>query len=135
MSKLAGANLLLLALLVGHSVDHAANQPARELPGSAELLGLTGIALVAITTVLALRRDRLAPAASIYVGAVTAHGFVAVHLLPGWSSLVSDPYWDFGPNALSWVMVLAPFAAALLLTGLGIQARGHERRLAPAARS
>ena len=36
---------------------------------------------------------------------------MAVHLLPAWSSAISDPYWDFHANAVSWALALAPLVA------------------------
>ena len=91
MSRLARINLLLLALLVAHTVDHGVNQPARDLPASGTVIAVTGFFLLAASSVLALRRSPLAPVAAIVAGLGTALGLVAVHLLPGWWGLHQRP--------------------------------------------
>jgi hypothetical protein len=115
MTRLAQLNLLVFVLLVGHVVDHSVNQPTRDLPVTGGLFGIAGFVLVAASATIALKRSPWAPAVSLYAGAMTAIGFVAIHLLPQWSGAISDPYWDFDANALSWVLLLAPLAASLAL--------------------
>ena len=123
MSQLARANLLLFALLLAHTVDHAVNQPARDLPATGTLFGVAGFAIAAVSSVLALqRRAPAAAGAALAAGLATAAGLVAIHLLPAWSEPVSDPYWDFAANALSWALLAAPLAVSLWLGALG--ARG-----------
>jgi hypothetical protein len=78
--------------------------------------------------VLALRRSSSAPAAAIAAGLATAAGIVAVHLAPGWSAAISDPYWDFDANALSWVLAIAPLIGGLALAAIG----GRAMHLSPA---
>ena len=119
MTRLAQVNLLLFAALIAHTVDHAVNQPARDLPASGTVVGIAGFVIVAVAAVAALRRSSLAAPASVFAGLATAFGIVAVHLLPGWSELVSDPYADFDPNALSWALAIAPLAIGLWLAALG----------------
>ena len=131
MSRLARANLLLFALLIAHAVDHSLNQPSRDLPATSGLFGIAGFILVAASTTLAVRRSPLAPAASVYAGAVTAIGVVAIHLLPYWWGFVSDPFWDFQANALSWLILLAALGAALAVTAIG----ASEVRRDPAPRT
>jgi hypothetical protein len=121
MSKLAKANLILFVLLIAHLVDHAVNQPTRDLPATGTAAGLAGFVIVATAAVLAIRRSPLAPAAAIVSGAATAAGFVAIHLLPSWSSEISDPYWDFSANAISWALIIAPLIAAGWLIALGVR--------------
>lgn len=130
MTLLARLNLLLLALLVAHTLDHGLNQPARDVPASGTAIGLAGFALLAASSVLALRRSPLAPATAIVAGLATVTGIVAVHLLPGWWGFVSDPYWDFDANALSWALALAPLLAGIWLAAAGFReeaARGSGR--------
>ena len=130
MSRLARANLILFALLVAHTLDHALNQPSRNLPASASFIGITGFLLAAASTTLAVRRSPLAPSASLFAGSITALGVVAVHLLPSWWGFVSDPFWDFHANALSWLILLALLGASLVVAALG----AAEHRRAPAPR-
>lgn len=118
VTRLARANLLVLVLLAAHTLDHAVNQPQRSLPATGGVVGVVGFVILAISATLALRRSPLAPAASALAGSLTALGFVAIHLLPQWSGAISDPYWDFSANALSWVLLLAPLAAALALAAV-----------------
>jgi hypothetical protein len=129
MTALARVNLLLFAALVAHSVDHAVNQPVRELPASATVIGVLGFVVVAASAVAALRRLEIAPAASAFAGIATALGVAAVHLFPSWNELVSDPYADFGANAISWALAIAPLAIGLWLAALGLRAL---RRPSPA---
>ncbi len=121
LSSLTKANLLLLGLLVFHTIDHAAGQPTRDLPGSSSLVGAIGFAIVAGSTWLAVQRSPLAPEVSSIVGALTAFGLVVVHLLPSWWTWVSDPYWDFEASYLSWLSLIALLASSLYLTALGLR--------------
>jgi len=122
MTRLARLNLLVFALLAAHTLDHALNQPQRSLPATGGAIGLLGFLIVAASATLALRRSPIAPAASAVAGALTAAGFVAIHLLPSWSRAISDPYWDFNANAVSWILLVAPLVAALALAAAGVRA-------------
>jgi hypothetical protein len=119
MTRLAKLNLLVFALLVAHTLDHAVNQPQRNLPATGGVIALLGFMLVAASATLAVRRSPLAPTLSTFAGLATAAGFVAIHLLPAWSTAISDPYWDFNANAVSWLLLLAPLAASLALAAEG----------------
>ena len=119
MNRLARLNVLLMGLLVAHTLDHALNQPARDVPASGGLIALAGFTLVAASTVLALRRSPFAPTAAVAAGLAVALGILAVHLAPGWWGFVSDPYWDFDPNALSWLLAIAPALGGLALAAEG----------------
>ena len=130
MSRLAKLNLTLLALLALHVVDHAINQPTRDLPVTGGFVGVAGFAVVAASSVLAVRRSQWAPAAAVFAGLTTALGFAAIHLLPAWSEPISDPYWDFAANALSWVLMLAPLAVSIVLAAQGAR---ELRQTAPIA--
>ncbi len=120
------ANLVLFLFLIAHTADHAVNQPSRTLPGALDVIGLVGFIAIAVSLLLALRRSPLAPLAAVLVGAVTAISFIAIHLLPQWGAL-SDPYWDFDANALSWVLVLGPTIAAAVLAVVGSREIGAAR--------
>lgn len=121
LSNLTKANLLVLGLLVVHTIDHGAGQPARDLPGSANLAGAVGFALIAGSTWLALQRSPLAPEVSAVVGLLTATGIVVIHLMPSWWTWVSDPYWDFDASFASWLSLIALLAAAVYLAALGMR--------------
>jgi len=120
LSNLTKANLLVLGLLVFHTIDHAAGQPTRDLPGSSSLVGAIGFALTAVSAWLALQRSPLAPEVSAAVGALISVGVIAVHLLPSWWTWVSDPYWDFDASFLNWLSVIALLASSVYLTALGL---------------
>lgn len=121
MSTLTKANLLVLGLLVLHTIDHAAGQPTRELPGSSSIVGAIGLAITAASSWLALQRSPLAPEVSAAVGGLTTFGIVAVHLLPSWWTWVSDPYWDFDASFASWLSLIALLASALFLAATGLR--------------
>lgn len=132
MSKLARLNLLVFALLAAHTVDHAVNQPQRDLPPTGGLIAFAGFAVVAASTVLALRRSPHSPVAAAFAGVATVVGFVAIHLLPSWSGEVSDPYWSFSANVLSWALLIAPLVAATALAAAGLRELRAARRPATA---
>jgi hypothetical protein len=129
MSRLAKLNLAVFALLALHTVDHAVNQPTRDLPATGGLVALAGFSVVAASTVLAIRRSEWAPAAAVFAGITTTLGFAAIHLVPSWSERISDPYWDFEANAVSWALLIAPLVAAV---ALAVQGAREARALAPA---
>jgi hypothetical protein len=120
MDSLARSGLVLFVLLAAHTVDHAINQPAREVPAISGLVGLIGFAIVAAAIVLALLGNPYAPEGAIIAGAGTVAGFIVIHLLGDWTPL-SDPYWDFDANPLSWALLIAPMIAALALTAEGVR--------------
>lgn len=120
MDSLTRSGLVLFVLLGAHTIDHAVNQPAREVPALSGLVALLGFSVVAAAIILATRRSAYAPAAAVLAGASTVAGFVVVHLLPDWTPL-SDPYWDFAPNLLSWALIAAPVVAAIGLTLTGLR--------------
>ena len=113
IDRLARSELLLFGLLALHTVDHAVNQPSRDLPAGSGAIGIAGFALVAVAIVAALFRTRGAAPIGLLAGAGTLAGFVVVHL-PGFGPL-ADPFADFSPNALSWVLLIAPMVAAVLV--------------------
>lgn len=47
---------------------------------------------------------------------MTAFGFLAIHVV-GFGP-VSDPYADFGANALSWVLLIAPLLTSLVVAAI-----------------
>jgi hypothetical protein len=120
VTPLARAAAALLALQVGHALDHVANQPSRTLATEVTAPGLLGIAATTLLLALAWRRRPEAPALAVLVGFGTVLGFAVVHLAPHWSAF-SDPYGDLSLNAVSWVMVALPMVAALYVGLLGLR--------------
>ncbi len=114
MKGLFRATLLLLALQVIHVADHSFNQPSRDLGIQGTAVGVLGFLALFGCLYLASREDPLAPLACAVTGFGTALSFVAIHIAPHWS-LLSDPYSEFGANAVSWLIVSASIAAALAL--------------------
>ncbi len=131
MSTLAKLNLLLFVALIAHTIDHAVNQPARDLPVTGSIVAVIGFSIVALSTVLAVMDRPQAPVAAIFSGLATALGIVAIHLAPSWYSQVSDPYWDFAANAISWALLIAPLAAAVALVAAGVQLRRGQAQARP----
>jgi len=118
LSRLAKSELVLFALLGAHTLDHALNQPARELPSGGGIVGLAGFALVAIAIVFAIAGGRLAAPVGLGAGLGTLVGFAVVHL-PGVGPL-ADPYFEFSPNAISWLLLAAPIIASVVVAALAV---------------
>ena len=124
MDSLTRWGLAVFVLLGAHTLDHAANQPSRDVPALGGVVGLLGFVIVATAVVLASRRSTYAPEAAIGAGLLTVFGFLVVHLLPDWTPL-SDPYWDFEADAMSWLLLIAPLVAAIGLTVQGFRELGR----------
>lgn len=122
MTRLSIASAVLVVLLLLHIADHAARQDTA-VPDALGAFGLAGTALAVAVLALALTRHRLAPAAAAALGAGTALGFVAGHVVPEWSAALSLPYADIDVDALSWASVGAAVAAALWLAVEGARTR------------
>lgn len=130
LTRLAKAELLLFALLGAHTIDHAVNQPARELPASGGIVGIAGFAIVAIAIAFALRGGRLAAPVGLLAGVTTVLGFLVVHI-PGAGPL-ADPYFDFDANAASWLLLVLPIAVAVLVAAIAAAELRDMRQRAPA---
>jgi hypothetical protein len=117
MTRLAGAAALFVAANVLHSLDHVrqgVDRLALEVVAGGTLLSIAAL----LALVLALRRDPRAPIVCTATGLAGALGVAAGHLAPHWSAL-SDPYPDLALDALSWAVMLAEIAAALVLAVAG----------------
>jgi hypothetical protein len=119
MPALVRPSAVLLALLVVHVADHTLRQD-RAVPGELSFLGSTGLIAAALVLALALRRRPEASALAVIVGAGTAVGFAAVHLLPHWGAF-SDPYPAAHLDALSWASMLASLLAGAWLALAGVR--------------
>jgi len=122
-SELAAANLLLIALLVVHTLDHTFRQAA-QVPAEAALAGSVGFVAAVGALLLALMGNRWAAALTGLVGLATAAGFVAIHVFPEWS-VFSQPYSDIDVDALSWTAMLVPALAAAGVGALGLSRLTH----------
>lgn len=119
MTRLATAAALFVAMNILHSLDHVRqgiDRLAVEVLAAGTLLSI--VALLGL--VLAVRRDPRAPVVCAGVGVAGALGVAASHLAPHWSAL-SDPYPGLGVDALSWAVMLAEIAAALVLAVAGVR--------------
>jgi hypothetical protein len=117
MTRLGGAAALFLAANVVHTLDHVRTGLDR-LPAEVVSAGTLLTIAAVFALVLALRRDPRAPVVCTGVGVAAGLGVAAAHLAPHWSAL-SDPYPGLGPDALSWVVMLAEIAAGLVLAVAG----------------
>jgi len=121
---LSAANLVLIALLVVHALDHVLRQTA-SVPAEAAMAATVGFVAAVAALALSLAGTRWAAPTTALVGLATAAGFVVVHVLPQWS-VFSQPYADIPVDAASWVAMLVPaFAAA----GVGLLGLRTQRTL------
>ena len=119
-SVLIAGNLLIVALLVVHTLDHVLRQEA-PVPSEAATAGTAGLVAALLAFGLALADSRVAPAATAFVGLATAAGFVAIHVFPEWS-VFSQPYADIEVDGLSWTAMLVPAFAAAGVGAIGVYA-------------
>ena len=117
MTRLTAAAALFLAANIAHTLDHlrqGIDRLAAEILAGGTLLSIAAV----LALVLAARRDPRAPVVCTGVGLAGALGVAASHLVPHWSAL-SDPYSGLGLDVLSWAVMLAEIAAALVLAVAG----------------
>jgi len=94
-----------------------------ELLAAGSMLSVLAVATLLVT----LRHAHRAPLIAAAVGLFAAGGVALSHLAPYWSVL-SDPYPAVHVDLLSWTVMLAELAAALLLAVAGVSARGWRAR-------
>jgi hypothetical protein len=128
------AALFYAAGFLIHNADHIRRGFAVEPTAVLVAGSAAGLAqLVAIVAVLT--RHRLAPLLAVAVGFPDAIGIAAVHLLPHWSSSLSDAFpgaHGTGVTAVSWVAAIAEVAGALAFGLAGLYALSGRRVIAPA---
>jgi hypothetical protein len=112
---LVGANLLLVAVLVIHTLDHALRQTAT-VNTAGQLVGLLGFIVAISSLALAMTGGERSPLVTAVAGIGIGLGFVAVHLLPHWSTF-SQPYSSIPVDTVSWFGLIIPALAAF---GVGI---------------
>jgi hypothetical protein len=126
LDSLATASIVFLAANVLHTFDHfrqGTGDLSTEILVAGSLLTLSAVA----TLVLVLRRHPQAPLVAAVVGFSGAAGILASHVAPHWSAL-SDSYPEINADAISWVVMLIEFGAAL---ALGLAALRELRHVAP----
>ena len=110
--KLQAAALVYLGGLALHTADHlrrgldAVTEHVFWAGNVSTAMGLAAVALI-------LTRHRLAPAAAVAFGFPIALGVAAVHLLPEWSTALSDSFIDQSVSWMSWTFVAIEIAGAL----------------------
>jgi hypothetical protein len=115
--RLTTAAAVFLAANVLHSLDHVRQGVDRltpEILAAGSLLSLGAV----LALVLALRADRRAALICVAIGAGAVLGVSASHLASHWSAF-SDPYSELSLDLLSWIVMLAEIAAALVLAVAG----------------
>lgn len=114
-----------VALAIGmtlHGFDHAFGQD-RGVGGLDPEIFWGGVVLgvvASIEIVLALTGNRRAPIVAVAVGFGIAITVTAAHVLPEWSSVISDSYPDLGLDALSWAAMLSEVVAAIAVGVAGL---------------
>lgn len=122
---LRSGTALFAAGFVVHNIDHL-RRGLDAITGQV-FAGGTVISFMALTVfALVLLRHRLAPAAALWIGAATAVGVSASHLLPRWSAF-SDAFPGGHVDGWSWFAVLFEVAGAVVLAGCGWYAGGAKR--------
>ncbi len=104
-------SLFTAALL--HDLDHA--RQGRPLPGALTAVGFIGTAGAGMCALLARRRHPLTILACAVFGFGTVIGVTAVHLLPRWSRILSDPYAEADVDLLAWISLVLLLIAGLIL--------------------
>ena len=114
------ANVLLLAAVVFHSLDHAFIQ-GRGMSGVSFEVTLGGVAITAATLLsflAALRRDRRAALLAALSGPWIAVLVVVGHFVGHWGEF-SDPYSAADVGAISYAGAIAVVAAGVALGAVG----------------
>ena len=123
-TALVVANLVLLAAVLLHGVDHALIQERGVGALSFEVM-LGGVSITAASAAslwVALRGHRRAPMVALLAGPWVAAAVIVGHFIPHWSEF-SDPYKDADLEAISYVLALASAAAGVALAAVALLAR------------
>jgi hypothetical protein len=114
------AAAIFLAANILHTVDHV-RQHMAGLNVVIMIGGGTLTAAAVLVAVVALRRDRRAPAVAALVGLVAAALVAASHVVPHWSVISASYLDDVHPDVLSWAVMLLEIASGLFLGVVGIR--------------
>ena len=132
-TRLRSAALLFGAGLTVHTVDHL-RRGTDEITRHVFWGGMALTAMSVIAIALVLRRHPAAPLVATAVGFTAAIGVSAAHLLPEWSTALSDSLPSGNVDTLSWAAVLIEITGALALGLAGAAALRHPHHEAVPAR-
>jgi hypothetical protein len=120
-SALVVANLVFLATVLLHGVDHAVIQErgVRTLSFEVLLGGALITAVAGLSLAVTLRGDRRAPLVALLAGPWVATLVIVGHFIPYWGEF-SDPYKDAGLEPVSYVLALATVAAGLAVGAVAV---------------
>jgi hypothetical protein len=120
-TALVVANLVLLATVLLHGLDHAFIQERGVDAISFEVfLGAIAIAAAALfSLVFAVRGDRRAPLVALLVGPWVATLIIVGHFLPDWGEF-SDSYEKAGVETVSYVVAASSAAAGLAVAAVAL---------------
>jgi len=120
-SALMVANLVLVATVLLHAVDHALIQERGVGALSLEVMlgGMSIVVAAVLSLAVALRGDRRAPLVALLTGPWVATGVIIGHFIPYWGEF-SDPYKDAGLEAVSYVVAVATAAAGVVVAAVAV---------------
>lgn len=130
-TALVAADLVLLAAVLLHGLDHAMIQD-RGVDGVSFEVMLGGILITAVAGYslwVALRGDRRAPLVALLAGPWVAALVVVGHFIPYWGEF-SDPYADADLEAISYAFAIATVAAGLAVAAVAAVVRLSRGRVA-----
>jgi hypothetical protein len=105
----------VLALVAAHDVTHVADDGLETPLGALAAVSIPQWAFLGAAMAVVVRGDAArSRLAARLLGASVAAGFVVVHLIP----IGPTALWRLDPSAVSWVLVWAAIAAALVLVAL-----------------
>jgi hypothetical protein len=121
-SALTVANLVLLATVLFHAVDHGLIQQRglTALSFEAVLGGMAITASAAASLAVAMRGDRRAPLVALLSGPWVATVVVLGHFTGHWAGQFSDPYSAAHLATISYVAAMAVVAAGVVLGAVGL---------------
>jgi hypothetical protein len=122
-SLLVVANLVLLATVLLHGLDHTLIQQRGIGALSFEVMlgGMSITAVSALSLAFALRGDGRAPLVALIAGPWVATAVIVGHFIPYWGQF-SDPYEAADLEAISYVLALATVAAGVALGAVALRA-------------
>src|SRR4051812_32709107 len=129
--SLLRANIIFVAVNLLHTADHQ-RQGTEGLTWEI-YLGGSAITLAAIASLVLARRGHWrAPIFGAVLGLSAATGIAASHIAPHWSAF-SDSYPQIHADAISWIVVLAEIAGALVLAAVAVRDLRRASTTAPRA--